>query len=456
MKKSKKLILSIIAIGTLSFLGIVIETALNIAFPELMVKFKISASTVQWLTTGYMLISTMIIPFGSYLRKKYRAITLFRVAIISFLIGTVFAGIASNFLFLLCGRIIQGIADGIGLPLMFSIILEQSPKSKVGSFMGLGSLVIAFAPATGPVYGGIVLKYYNWKFLFVLIIPIILITWILGEFSITQKSEITVTPFDYSGGITLAGLLTSTLLLIVSASSTNDYKFLLVLIAIICCILFVYFEKDKKYSILDISLFKNSQFDVFLISFFLLQLMSLSMSYLMPNILEIVFHLSTAVTGLLVLPAAVIDAIISAIAGIVYDKFNHNFPILLGVVIICFSFILGNLISTSPISLVIIYSIFMLGLGLSYSNIMTLSLSNLATQSANDGNAIYMTAQSYSGAVGTAVAASILTLTQNNHGLISGTLVGLRINFKILFLLSIIVLIFCTIIILMNERKRNE
>ncbi|CAM3122496.1 drug resistance transporter, EmrB/QacA subfamily [Lactobacillus bombicola] len=457
MKKNQKLIMSIVAIGTLSFLGIVIETALNIAFPKLMVKFKIPASTVQWLTTGYMLVSTVIIPFGAYLRKRFRAITLFRVAIISFLIGTVLAGVTSSFFLLLCGRIIQGIADGIGLPLMFSIILEQSPKKKVGFFMGLGSLVIAFAPAIGPVYGGIVLKYYSWQTLFILIIPIVLVIWLLGEFSITQKFNVFSISFDYRGGITLTGLLIITLLLIVSTASKSNYRIFLLLTAIICCILFIYFEKNNKNYIIDISLFKNRQFDIFLISFFLLQLMSLSMSYLMPNVLEIIFHLSTAKTGLLVLPAAVIDAIMSAVAGIIYDKLNHDFPILLGEGLICVSFLLANIISVAPINLIIIYSIFMFGLGLSYSNIMTRSLANLPIQSTNDGNVIYMTAQSYSGAMGTAIAASILTFTQNDYfNFINGTLAGLKINFKVLFFLSIIVLIFCTTIILRDKKMTNK
>ena len=71
MTNNKKLVGAIIAVGVLSFLGIVIETALNIAFPQLMKQFVVSAKTVQWLTTGYMLVSTIIIPFGSFLRKRY-------------------------------------------------------------------------------------------------------------------------------------------------------------------------------------------------------------------------------------------------------------------------------------------------------------------------------------------------------------------------------------------------
>ncbi|WP_157060963.1 MFS transporter, partial [Lactiplantibacillus xiangfangensis] len=76
-------------------------------------------------------------------------------------------------------RLCQGIADGIALPLMFAVVLDQVPKKKVGTFMGIGSLVIAFAPAVGPIYGGIIQDTLNWHFLFIILIPIIMVTWLL-------------------------------------------------------------------------------------------------------------------------------------------------------------------------------------------------------------------------------------------------------------------------------------
>ncbi|NLR13085.1 multidrug efflux MFS transporter, partial [Lactobacillus sp. ZJLC29-4] len=107
-------------------------------------------------------------------------VTLFRVSCLSFLVGTLVASFSNSFNLVLLGRLCQGIADGIALPLMFAVILDQVPKKKVGTFMGLGSLVIAFAPAVGPIYGGIIQDTFNWHFLFIILIPIIMVTWLLG------------------------------------------------------------------------------------------------------------------------------------------------------------------------------------------------------------------------------------------------------------------------------------
>nr|WP_280926572.1 MFS transporter [Lactobacillus sp. ESL0701] len=436
------------AIGLLSFLGIVIETSLNIAFPMLMREFNLSASTVQWLTTGYMLIATILIPFGSFLRRRFHALNIFRVAVVSFLLGTICASLATDFPMILFGRLLEGVADGLCLPLMFSIILEQAPKKAVGTFMGIGSLVIAFAPAVGPVYGGLVLKYWSWQQLFWLVMPVIILTWLLGEVSITQVKKPEQIHFDLQGGLLLAVLLTATLLLVVSVTSNELnwlWQILLLIIAVISLVLFIKCEQHKSIKLLDLSLFQNKTFVIFLSAFFLLQLLSLAMSYLIPNVLQLAFKKSTATTGLLVLPAAVVDAVMSAIAGLIYDRVSHKLPIIVGTGIIVLTFGIANLLIPSVILLAIMYVVFMIGLGLSYSNIMTLSLAQLPEQVMNDGNAIYMTAQSYSGAVGTALAASLLSVMQKESiGVAVGTLQGLKLNLMVFLVLSLIAFFLCS------------
>lgn len=443
MNQNHRLIRSIFAIGILSFLGIVIETALNIAFPQLMMEFHLGPATIQWLTTGYMLVSTVIVPFGSYLRKRFRAVGLFRAAVFSFLLGTICAAVANNFTLLLYGRLLQGVANGISLPLMFSIILEQASKKKVGTFMGIGTLVIAFAPAVGPVYGGIVVNYLPWQALFAFIIPVIIATWLLGETSISQTVKSQKIPFDYQGAVTLAIFLVSTLFLILGFTSHNKIllQLILALLALSSGSLFVYLERKKPHALLDMTLFKRKHFDLFLTAFFLLQLLSLSMSFLIPNVLQMTFKQSTATAGLLILPAAIVDALVSAIAGVIYDKANPRLPIIIGVGIITATFLVAQVVKPSVISLVAIYIIFMLGLGLSYSNIMTLSLEQLSSASTNDGNVLYMTAQSYSGAIGTALAASLLGWAQakvSSQEL--GTLNGLKLNLVVLLVIGLIIL----------------
>lgn len=448
-EKHSKLLSAIISIGLLSFLGIVVETALNITFPQLTKYFSIPINQVQWLTTGYMLVSTSLIPLGSFFLKRFRVVTLFRVSCLSFLVGTLIASFSNSFNLVLLGRLCQGIADGIALPLMFAVILHQVPKKKVGTFMGIGSLVIALAPAVGPIYGGIIQDTLNWHFLFIILIPMIIVTWLLGELSIEQSSPIHYVPFDVRGGICLTIFLSTALMFIVNlTANSSSLKFNLILLGTVFFsgLLFLLNEKNKSHKLLELALFKNKRFLQLLSAFFLLQFSSLSMSYLIPNVLQILFDQSPGLVGFLVAPAAVIDAVLSVVAGIIYDKTTPSLPIISGCTIIGLTFLGANLFTPSIGGLVLIYMLFMVGLSFSYSNIMTYSLSKLPAGLVNDGNSIYMTVQAYSGAVGIAISSSVISLLQKQQGsIISGTKLGLSINFLILFFVAVFTISLCLI-----------
>ncbi|MCT7791980.1 MAG: MFS transporter [Lactobacillus iners] len=448
-EKHSKLLSAIISIGLLSFLGIVVETSLNITFPQLTKYFSIPINQVQWLTTGYMLVSTSLIPLGSFFLKRFRVVTLFRVSCLSFLVGTLIASFSNSFNLVLLGRLCQGIADGIALPLMFAVILHQVPKEKVGTFMGIGSLVIALAPAVGPIYGGIIQDTLNWHFLFIILIPMIIVTWLLGELSIEQSSPIHYVPFDVRGGICLTIFLSTALMFIVNlTANSSSLKFNLILLGTVFFsgLLFLLNEKNKGHKLLELALFKNKRFLQLLSAFFLLQFSSLSMSYLIPNVLQILFDQSPGLVGFLVAPAAVIDAVLSVVAGIIYDKTTPSLPIISGCTIIGLTFLGANLFTPSIGGLVLIYMLFMVGLSFSYSNIMTYSLSKLPAGLVNDGNSIYMTVQAYSGAVGIAISSSVVSLLQKQQGsIISGTKLGLSINFLILFFVAVFTISLCLI-----------
>ncbi|CAI2666962.1 Multidrug resistance protein 3 [Apilactobacillus kunkeei] len=100
---------------------------------------------------------------------------------------------------LLIGRVIQGFGTGIALPLMFNIILDQVPAKKIGVMMGVGNLIIAITPAVGPTFGGIVVSSIGWRYIFAILLPILVISLILGVLNIEQKRAIEKTSLDFVG-----------------------------------------------------------------------------------------------------------------------------------------------------------------------------------------------------------------------------------------------------------------
>lgn len=221
-KIPKHVLAAIFATGILSFSGVIIETSMNIAFPTLMKEFNLTTNTVQWLTSIYLLTISIIVPLSANLKTRFKTKSLFIIANLLYLSGLIIGACALNFEFLLLGRIVEGLGTGIALPLMFNIIMEQVPKSRVGVMMGVGNMITGIAPALGPTFGGLVVTHLGWRWIFYIMIPFILISLVLGIVGIKQKSELREVKFDLLS-IVLIAVFFIGMILGFSNLSTGNY-----------------------------------------------------------------------------------------------------------------------------------------------------------------------------------------------------------------------------------------
>ena len=164
--ETPKHILAIVSCALMAFVSILTETSLNVTFPTLMKQFHIGLGLVQWTTTGYLLTIAVIMVASSYLNERFSAKQLFLTAAISFIGGSVVAGLAPNFWVLLAGRLISSVGAGLSIPLMFNLVVELMPQEKWGFYMGLTGLVVILAPSLGPTFGGTVVYYFGWPLIF--------------------------------------------------------------------------------------------------------------------------------------------------------------------------------------------------------------------------------------------------------------------------------------------------
>ncbi len=181
-----KLLLAIVATGLMTFIGILTETMTNVLFPTLMEEFHIGTAMVQWLTTGYLLVVSIVTPLSSYLNHRFTLKTSFIAAVVLCIAGLLLAALAANFPMLMIARILQGAGTGVALPLMFNIILEQSPRSRLGLLMGVGNMVCAIAPALGPTVGGVGVAAIGWRWMFGVLVLFLAVAGIVGIVTIRQ------------------------------------------------------------------------------------------------------------------------------------------------------------------------------------------------------------------------------------------------------------------------------
>lgn len=174
----RSLLILVLLIGT--FCTVLNQTILTTAFPTLMDAFDISTSTVQWLTTGFLMVNGIMIPISAWLTSRVPSKRLYLSAMAVFLIGTILCYTAPTFQVLLAGRLIQALGVGVTMPLLQTLMLTIFPANQRGSAMGLAGLVIGVAPAIGPTLSGWIIDNYHWRTLFGMIIPIVFIVLIAG------------------------------------------------------------------------------------------------------------------------------------------------------------------------------------------------------------------------------------------------------------------------------------
>ena len=148
------------------FIAILNQTLLNVALPKINTEFNISASTGQWLMTGFMLVNGILIPISAFLFNKYSYRKLFIIGLVLFTFGSLICAISMNFPIMMTGRVLQAIGAGILMPLGSNVIVTIFPPEKRGVAMGTMGIAMILAPAIGPTLSGYIVQNYDWNLMF--------------------------------------------------------------------------------------------------------------------------------------------------------------------------------------------------------------------------------------------------------------------------------------------------
>ena len=460
--ESWKLTGKIFATGIMSFCGVVSETAMNVTFPALMREFNIGTSTVQWITTGYLLVLSLVITLSSYLKRNFNSRALFLFSIGSFIVGTLLCYVAPSFMLLLLGRLLQGVGTGVALPLMFNIILAEAPKERLGFFMGVGSIITAMAPAIGPILGGFIVDVYSWRVIFLSLLPLLLLSLGLGIALIKPS------PIDgHSRFHVLEYLLISMgyAAFVVATVQASSSGWLSVEVGVLLCLsaaglgLFVKRSAQGKNPLLSIGVLRHRKFSLALLSILFVQFSVLALGYIVPNYSQIVNHTTAFVAGSLMVPGCLIGAALTLIAGWVLDRFGAFRPIIAGNLLLVLSLLLFSYFGVRLNEMMFygFYILFTIGQGLCLGNTMTYGLAKLPKELSADGNAVINSVQQLAGAAGTSVAATLVASAQNENmaNISQSTAIGGRNVFVVLTVILFLSLVCAWQMFAFSSRKSH-
>lgn len=369
-----------IAIGML--LVMMDTTIMNVALPHIQAAFNTDLATSQWAITAYTLAMATVIPYSGWLADRFSAKKIFSVAILLFTIASFLVSSSTSIEQVILYRVLQGLTGGIVGPVGLAMSFRIIPIEKRGSMMGILGLPMLLAPTIGPALSGWLIRYYSWHTIFLVNIPIGLISLgmiflFLPSFESKQNTRI-----DLKGAF-LSPLAFPILIYGVHVGSdkgwTTPLALMLLATGFIMLLIFIYIEATTKNPLLAVKVFKVSEFRKGIILMWLNQIAVFGSMLLIPLYLQNIRNYSSLKCGLMMVPQAIASFTGMVVGGRLFDKFGTKSAAIPGFLMTGFSLILlAQITSTTSITYLLI-CIVLLGLG---QGLVNMQVNNHALQSA--------------------------------------------------------------------------
>lgn len=442
-----------------AFLVVLNQTLLTPALPTIMSHLQVNATTVQWLTSGYALVEAVIIPLNAYLIGRFPTRRLFIGGMSLFAAGSALCAFAPSFSFLLAGRIMQACATGVVMPMVFALILLIFPKEGRGVGMGLVGLIISFAPAMGPSISGVLVDGIGWRALFVLVVLLALVVVVAATISLKSFEGFDRTTFDGLSVVVLTIGMVCLLYGIATSTSSETVLVPIVLIVVGIAVLYLFIRRQLKLDnpILQMRVLKHREFFTIVIIITLLEGVLIGGSVLFPLYVQNALQASATVSGLVMLPGALIGAFFGLLAGKLFDKFGVRGISLVGAGVllaggICYV-LLGS--ASSLVAACIAYTIVTLGIQALITPLNTWGINSLPNKSLPHGNAIIATMEQVGSSLGTAFVVSLTALSglivSQNASAVEQSYAGCHLAF--IGMLVLIALIALLIVVFVRDKK---
>ena len=442
-----------------AFVAVLNATLLTPALPTIMADMGIASTTVQWLTSGYALTEAVIIPLAAYLMGRFSTRKLFIGGMTLFAAGSLVSAVAPVFPLLLLGRVMQACATGFVMPMVFSVILLVIPRERRGSAMGIIGLVIGFAPTIGPSLSGVLVDTVGWRAIFVIVAFVAAIIVACAAKMLKPYGEFRRSRFDLlSVVLSTCGLICLLYGLSSVSSSTNLGLTVGLIVAGIALVgLYAYRQLNLAEPMLRVDILKTANYRTVVIVIALFQAALIGMETVMPLYIQGVLGQSATVSGLTLLPGALIGAFTGMLAGRLFDKFGVRVPVLIGAaVILCGVLGFTQFRADSPIVLVsVMYAVLAIGIQFTMTPVNTWgvnSLPNEAIQHAQStSNTINQVATSFGTALLVSVAATVSGAASNLAG-VERTFAGYHASFCTTALLAACAIVL--ILVFVRDKKK--
>ncbi len=308
----------LIAGGTQTFAG----NSVNLAIPRLMAAFGTDLATAQWVTTGFLITRTLVIPILGWLGGVVGNRNLFVAIMCGFTLCSIGCGLATSLPMLIFFRLLQGIVLGPMEGLTAVILIQAFPPHQRGLAVGLRTIGWSMGHITSFTLGGYFLQNMSWRLVFLMGVPTGILSAILGLLFLQQQRDYRNEPVDYGGLLSLGAFLVPLLLAISLARDDNTAVSTIALLALGALLggaLFVGWELWTAFPAVNLRLYRLPAFRAVCTAATLNNIGLFGAQFMVPIFLQQVMGFTPLQAGLVLVPALIISSISGVISGRLSD-----------------------------------------------------------------------------------------------------------------------------------------
>jgi EmrB/QacA subfamily drug resistance transporter len=367
---------------------------------------------VEWIVTGFTLALGIVVPVSGWLGLRLGMSRLYVVSMVGFSLASALCGMAWDLSSMIVFRVLQAIPGGI-LPVVSQTMLYLVvPRERIGSAMGIYGLGVVVAPAVGPVLGGWLVQYVDWRLIFFINVPIGLLG-TLAALVVLPRGRPTSWPrFDFWGFCTIAyGLFA--LLLATSKGQKwhwDSYPIMILVVSgLLSLALFVVIELEVANPLIDLRIFRVWTYTNSILLLGIAVTGLFSVLYFLPQFLQVVQGLQALDAGLVLVPGALVLLVLMPVAGRIYDRFGPRWPVVTGLAVMAYgSFLLARITPDTPRFQLELWTVIRnLGVGLAMMPIFAAGVSALPAALTSAGSGMNNVMQRVASSVAVAAFSSL-------------------------------------------------
>lgn len=393
-----------------AFLATFNETFLNVAFTPIMQDFNVDVNTVQWLTTGYLLVAAVFVPVSNVLYHRFPTRPLFVAVVAIMVVGSIVGALAPTFSVLLIARLLQAIGTGLLTPIGMNITLAVSPREKLGLNMGIMAAMTTLGPSLAIVSSGMLLTIAPWTTLMWVFGGLTLIVLLAGAVILRNVAILGRPVLDILSFLLVAIGLVGILYGVSAAfGGAALYAAISAVVGLVAMWLFVIRQRRIEHPLIDLRPFSNIPFVIGVLMTMLGLVFVFAMNVIIPLFLQSAREMSPLGASLTLAPGILLTVVAGPLAGRLFDRHGGRWSIPLGFLLMAvFVTLVGVAAGYSSILLFgLLYVPAVLATALVIGPSQTFALSQLDRETSPHGVTVVSTSFQIAGCVGTSLAAGI-------------------------------------------------